>query len=237
MSVPHLTPVVEAPTAAAAAAPLRRRGPAPVGRPTGRADRAVRRRPAAERRGDRRRRGRRRAAVRPRVGLPQPRDARGARPRPPHAPRARPGPLRARRPPGRPRRVRALRRVRRPPARDRAAIRAAVRDAVGFEPFFHHFPLAGLCPAAPAPATRPTDPAPSAGSRNPRVRPATPAGAAATRAGAGTWPIACGPDERARTIAAARRATGAEKETLDMSKGFRLRAIFSVLRDRTARLH
>jgi len=28
-----------------------------------------------------------------------------------------------------------------------AAIRSAVRDAVGFEPFFHHFPLAGLCPA------------------------------------------------------------------------------------------
>ena len=28
-----------------------------------------------------------------------------------------------------------------------AAIRGAVRDAVGFEPFFHHFPLAGLCPA------------------------------------------------------------------------------------------
>ena len=27
------------------------------------------------------------------------------------------------------------------------AIRVAVRDAVGFEPFFHHFPLAGLCPA------------------------------------------------------------------------------------------
>ena len=157
MSVPHLTPVVEAPTAAAAARTLRRRRAAPVGRPTGRADRAVRGRPAAERRGDRRRRGRRRAAVRPRVGLPQPRDARGARPRPPHAPRARPGPLRARRP--RQDELAACERCGACavlPLETAAAIRDAVRDAVGFEPFFHHFPLAGLCaPAARAPA-RPT---------------------------------------------------------------------------------
>jgi Fur family transcriptional regulator, ferric uptake regulator len=33
------------------------------------------------------------------------------------------------------------------PAETAEAVRAAVRAAVGFEPHFHHFPLAGLCPA------------------------------------------------------------------------------------------
>jgi Fur family ferric uptake transcriptional regulator len=33
------------------------------------------------------------------------------------------------------------------PAATAEAVRTAVRAAVGFEPWFHHFPLAGLCPA------------------------------------------------------------------------------------------
>jgi Fur family transcriptional regulator, ferric uptake regulator len=36
------------------------------------------------------------------------------------------------------------------PAETAEAVRAAVRAAVGFEPHFHHFPLAGLCPACAA---------------------------------------------------------------------------------------
>src|SRR3954449_12149971 len=71
----------------------------------------------------------------------------------------------------------------------------------------------------------------------PRVRPPTPARTAVTRSGAATQPNACQPDERVRTIAAAGRATGVrEKGELAMSKGFRLRAVFSVLAIATASL-
>ena len=37
------------------------------------------------------------------------------------------------------------------------AVRAAVRAAVGFEPRFHHTPLAGLCPACAARAATTTE--------------------------------------------------------------------------------
>src|SRR3954463_4829915 len=71
----------------------------------------------------------------------------------------------------------------------------------------------------------------------PRVRPSTPARTAVTRSGAATQPNACQPDERVRTIAAAGRATGVrEKGELAMSKGYRLRAVFSVLAIATASL-
>ena len=103
MTVPHLTPAVQASTAPAAFAAVRASG---LRLSTARRlllAGAVRLRPAAERRGARRRRRRR-------LGLSQPRGPRGPRPRAPRAPRPRPRPLPARRPPARVRPVRALRR-------------------------------------------------------------------------------------------------------------------------------
>ncbi len=111
VTVPHRTPPLEA--------PLGRRGdrPPPQPRPArlvGAAARdrgALRRRAAADRRGDRGRPRGLAAGLRPRVGLPQPRHARGARPGPPLPRRPRPRALRARR--RRRPRVRHLRALRR----------------------------------------------------------------------------------------------------------------------------
>ena len=156
MSVPHLTPAVEAPTAAAAATLLRRRGLRLS---------AARRLvlaalfaadAAAERRGDRRRRGRRlppsdlasvyrNLETLEALGLVRHMHLGHGPGR--YAPA---GPRRTTSP-----RASAAARAPSSRARPRRRSATAVRDAVGFEPFFHHFPLAGLCPAC-AGARHPT---------------------------------------------------------------------------------
>ena len=108
---------------------------------------AVRVHRAGLRRTDRRRARRPRAAqLRPHLGLPQPGDAGGARPRPPCPPRPRPQALR---PGGRrqlastwPATVRGCV-VARPAQLDE--VRETIRARFGYEARFDHFPIVGLC--------------------------------------------------------------------------------------------
>ena len=143
------TPTAGAPDlAAAVAAPARPRA-ARLGRPPPAPGGALRRRPARERRRAGGRPERPPAELRPRVDLPQPRDARGDRPRAPRPPRPWP---RARMPPPGARR------------RSSSSAAAATRSAswtstrpsrcttrswsiTGHAARFSHFPLVGLCEA------------------------------------------------------------------------------------------